>query len=283
MLRGVTSIAAFCLFFQFVAGATTPILADGKIEIKYVVTYLGVTIGSAKWRLALANDRYEINASARINGMASVLINGEGSGRARGSLSQGRAVASEFSADVVSTEENDTIRMALQAGVVRELVALPPFPLAPARVPVPANLLQSVIDPLSAVLIGADNGFGGSANDACKRRLPIFDGRRRYDVEVSFKGTEDISVPDGYRGSTIVCAVQLFPIAGQQVETTALRDLVESKDIEIWFAAIPQAHMLVPVRASVPTVIGRVHINPEQILIDISQPSQPPALANRKQ
>jgi hypothetical protein len=279
VLQNRTLIGAFCALCQFIATGSTLALADSKIEIKYDVTYLGVTVGSASWQLVLSGNQYEINASARIKGMTSVLINGEGSGRARGVFSKGHPFPDHIEANVVSPEEIDTIKMVLQTGTVRELVALPPFPPLPARVPVTAGLLQGVLDPLSAVLIG--DGPIENAPDACKRQLPIFDGRRRYDVEMSFKRTEEASIPDGIHGRVMVCTLELTPIAGHQVKSSALDYLIKSKDIEIWFAPLPEAHMFVPVSAHVPMLIGTLHINLEHIGVDTFNSPQVPTLAGR--
>ena len=151
-------------------------------------------MGSADWRLSLVADRYDIEASAQIKGLMSALVDSQGSGNARGVVSNGRAIPGEFEAHVVTSDETDTIRMTLQNGAVRRLVALPPFPPIPERVPLSAALLQGVIDPLSASLI-PDDTVGGNVGDKCRRTLPVFDGRRRYDVGLSFKETREELIP----------------------------------------------------------------------------------------
>ena len=216
-------------------GAERPSLGGSIINTNYAITYLGVTIGSAKLQIATAGDRYDITASAQVKGMMSVLINGQGSGNARGVVSHGRAAPINFDAHVVSTAENDDIHISFQSGAVKGLRAVPPFSPVPKRVPLNADLLQGVLDPLSAALAFADRE---TASNPCVRHLPIFDGRRRYDVDLTFKEVENITIAPGYRDAATVCSAHLKPIAGHQVESSALKYLIESNDLEVWYIPI---------------------------------------------
>jgi hypothetical protein len=265
LILSVASIPALWGFL-FAALAFTPARAGGNIEVTYRISYLGITIGAAKWDVVFTNSNYLITASGKVKGMMSVLINGQGSGTARGELKNGRLTPSTFDANVTSTAEDDNIRMTLGSGVIKNLVAEPPFAATPKRVPLTEDVLRGVIDPLTATLRVAQ-GFSVAeiAPDACAQNLPIFDGRRRYDVDLAFKRTEDISIGADYQGTAFVCSVHLVPIAGQQVDSSAIQYLIKSNNIEISFVSIPGASALVPISASVPTLIGTVHVNPEGI------------------
>jgi len=245
--------------------------ADSRIEVTYAVTYLHVTIGSGRWSLDVSGNHYATTASGEIKGMMSLLINGEGSGRADGVVGRSNPLPSRFAAHVVSTAENDDIEVAFQNGAVKELYATPPFPPTPKRVTVSAAVLVGVSDPLSAAL-----AFMGGTNDAvpnvCDRRLRIFDGRRRFDVALSFKRTEEnVTVPPVFHGTGIICSVQLLPIAGQQAENSALKYLVESKNLEIEYSLIPEVHAFVPVAATLPTLIGTAHVNATGLTVTNSE------------
>jgi Protein of unknown function (DUF3108) len=256
-LRPAAALALSLLLVALPSGAS---LAGSRIEVTYAVTYLHVTIGSGRWSLDVSGNHYATTASGEVKGMMSLLINGEGSGRADGVVGRSNLLPSRFAAHVLSTAENDDIEVAFQNGAVKELYATPPFPPIPKRVNVSAAALVGVSDPLSAAL-----AFMGGTNDAgpnlCDRRLRIFDGRRRFDVALSFKRTKNVTVPPAFHGTGIICSVQLLPIAGQQVENSALKYLVESKDLEIEYALIPEAHACVPIAATLPTLIGTVHVD----------------------
>jgi hypothetical protein len=265
---GFSSIRARAIL-ALICIVSTPAFADGKVTIGFNIFYLGVTIGSADWQLSLVGDRYDIEASAQIKGLMSALVDGQGSGHARGILSNGRVVAGEFEAHVVTSDETDTIRMTLQNGAVRQLVALPPFPPIPERVSLTSALLQGVIDPLSASLIVSDS-INGSVGDRCRRTLPVFDGRRRYDVGLSFKETGEVSIPGDAATEILVCRLLLTSLAGQQVKSPMLPYLVKGQGIEVSLKPIEEAHIVVPVGAAIPMLVGTLYVKPEHISVEMS-------------
>jgi hypothetical protein len=192
--------------------------------------------------------------------MMSYLINGDGAAHADGVIAHGDPSPNRLAAHVVTTTENDDVAIVFQSGSVKELRATPPFPPIPKRVAVSAADLADVSDPLSAAL-----DFTGGRTDVnsspCDRRLRIFDGRRRFDVALSYKHKKSISVPPALESNGTVCSAQLVPIAGQQVKNSALKYLVESKDLEVRYASIPAVRAYIPIAATLPTLIGTVHVN----------------------
>jgi hypothetical protein len=270
-----------CAILTLICIVSTPAFADGKITISYSISYLGVTVGSADWQLSLVTDRYDIEASAQIKGLMSALVDGRGSGHVRGILSNGRAIPGEFEAHVATSDETDTIRMTLQNGAVRQLVALPPFPPIPERVPLTAALLQGVVDPLSASLIPGDT-VGGNVGDQCRRTLPVFDGRRRYDVGLSFKETREVSIPGDAAAQTLVCRLLLTPLAGHQLKSPILHYLVKGQEIEVSLKPIGEAHILVPVGAAIPMLVGTLHVEPQHISIEMSDLASGASSATRR-
>lgn len=234
--------------------------AESKINVSYAVTYFQVAIGAGHWSLSMSGNRYATAASGEVKGMMSFLINGEGSGHAEGVVARDKPSPIEFAAHVISTAEKDDIRIVFQSGAVKEAHALPPFPPIPKRVAITAADLMDVNDPLSAALAFMGGRDDGGAS-LCQRRLRIFDGRRRFDVALSYKRTQNVSVPPAFQGIGTVCSAQLFPIAGQQVKNSAIEYLVESKNLEIEYASIPEARAYIPIAATLPTLIGTVHVN----------------------
>jgi hypothetical protein len=68
-----------------------------------------------------------------------------------------------------------------------------------------------------------------------------------------------------YRGSATVCSVHLIPIAGHEVDSSVIKYL-ESNDVEIEFVFIPEAHMLLPIGASLPTLIGTMFAFADEVI-----------------
>ena len=49
---------------------------------------------------------------------------------------------------------------------------------------------------------------------ACNRKLAIFDGRMRYDLQLAYKRLDKVKSDKGYQGTVVVCAVYFSPVAG---------------------------------------------------------------------
>ena len=115
---------------------------------------------------------------------------------------------------------------------------------------------KGVTDPLSAVLIPVAGTGDVLTPDACKRKLAIFDGRQRADLDLVFKRMDKVKASTGYQGPVVVCQVLYNPVAGHRPERPAIKYLIAQRDMEIWLAPIAGTRVLVPFRFSVPTPFG---------------------------
>jgi hypothetical protein len=148
------------------------------------------------------------------------------------------------------------VRMTLQGGVVKEVVAIPPFEPSPERVPVTDAHRKGVIDPMSAALMPVAGKGDVVVPEACKRKLAIFDGRNRADIDLVFKRMDQVKADKGYAGPVVVCQVLYTPIAGHRPSRDAIKYLIAQRDMEMWLAPIAGTRILVPFRFSVPTPFG---------------------------
>jgi hypothetical protein len=101
---------------------------------------------------------------------------------------------------------------------------------------------------------------GGSgavvAAEACQRTLPIFDGRRRFDLTLSFKRLDQVKAK-GYAGPAVVCAVAFKAIAGHRVGSPLVKYL-GGREIELTLAPIGGTRLLAPFRLSIANMLGDI-------------------------
>jgi len=230
--------------------------AEGKIEARYVATLAGVPVGRGTWTIEVSEDSYTAAATGRTLGLFRVLAGGYGSAAARGLLANGRPVPTNYAVDVNTEKRASIVRMGMNAGVVKDLVAEPPVPPVADRVPVLDAHRRGVLDPMSAVLMAVSGRKDPLTPEACNRTLPIFDGRGRFDLTLSFKRIEEVKAQAGYQGPVLVCTVAFQPISGHRANRSAIKYLTETREMEIWLAPIAGTRILVPYRASVPTILG---------------------------
>jgi hypothetical protein len=260
-------IAVICL----IAGlSATSAHAQGRLKAHYTISMTGVSIGQIVWLVAIGDQRYTTSANGKASGVLSVLVNGEGSVDARGNIDEGRLASRLFISNITDDEGKSELRMTFDDGVVKDLIGqeLPP---RPDRVPMKDAHRHGVADPLTAMLIPAGDDALASAN--CNRVLSIFDGRRRYDLALSFKRIDKVKIERGYSGFVLVCGVILQPIAGYRADSMLVKYVAGRRDMELWFAPIAGTSIIAPIRVLMPTLIGKLEIMADQFEAAATPPS----------
>jgi hypothetical protein len=259
-------ISAAALILAAAAAVGGAAHAQGRFEARYSVTIAGIPVGQGVWVADITDDQYSTAASGRVTGIARVLSDGEGSGAARGRVRSGRLVPATYAVTVVADRRPDEIRMAFAGNAVKELQVEPPTPYSADRVPLTEAHRRGVMDPLSAGLVYVGGSGDVISPDVCRRTVPIFDGRQRYDLTLAFKGMQQVKADKGYEGPVVVCMVVYQPLAGHRPDRPAVRQLAESRDMDIWFAPIAGTRFLAPFRLSLPTVIGMAVLQADQFV-----------------
>ena len=230
--------------------------AQSKLEARYTVSLAGIPLGSGSWVIDVAPDQYTAIANGRTTGLVKLIADGSGSTGVRGILAGSKAMATSYVSSTNADKKPDEVRMVLQNGTVREVTAEPPLVPSPDRVPVTEAHRKGVTDPMSAAIIPVAGTGDTVTPDACKRKLAIFDGRQRADIDLVFKRIDQVHADKGYQGPVVVCQVLYTPIAGHRPERPAIKYLIAQRDMEMWLAPITGTRVLVPFRLSVPTPYG---------------------------
>jgi len=252
-----------------------PAHAQGRLKAQYTISMTGVSIGKIDWLVDINEKRYITSAHGKASGVLSMLVNGEGSVTTRGAIVEDRLAPSLFTSHINDDEGVSELRMTFEDGNVKELVGPPPPPAD--RVPVKEADRQGVSDPLSAMLIATQPGGDmlGPAN--CRHVLPIFDGRRRYNLALSFKRIDKIKFEHGAIAAVLVCGVILQPIAGYRADSLLVKYVAGRRDSELWFAPIVGTDVVAPVRVVMPTLLGTLEIGATQFEAIATPPSTSPA------
>ena len=246
--------------------------AQTRFKAHYIISMTGVSIGQIAWIAAIGDQRYTTSANGKASGVLSVLVNGEGSVDVRGVIAAGRLAPKFFTSRIIDDEGNSELRMTFDDGVVKDLVAPAPVP-GMDRVPVTEADRRGVADPLSAMLMPA--GDNAMARENCERVLSIFDGRRRYDLTLSFKRVDKVAIAGGYSGQALICGVVLKPIAGYRAESMLVKYVAGRRDMELWFAPVAGTSTIAPIRVLMPTLLGTLEITADQF--ESLAPPLPPA------
>ena len=231
--------------------------AQGKLDARYTATLAGIPIGKGAWVIDIADDQYTAAASGGTTGLLRVFASGQGTGASRGGITTtGTLVPSTYAATITTDKKAEEVRIILNAGTVKEFTADPPTPPSPDRVPITDAHRRGVSDPMSASLLRVAGNGDPVSPEACNRKLAIFDGRMRYDIQLAFKRIERVKAEKGYQGTVAVCAAYFTPLAGHVPDRPAVKYLIEQRDMEVWLAPVAGTRVLVPFRISIPTALG---------------------------
>ncbi len=246
--------AGLCLVV--IASLCDPAAAQGRLEAKYDVTLGGITIGKGNWIVTIGEDDYSAGVSGGTSGIMKAIGNGSGTATVQGHVVAGQFNPSAYLTTIMYGTKNETIRIALANGGVKDSSIDPVQPVNPERIVVTEAHLRGVTDPLTGSLLRVPGNGDPVGPDACRKTTGVFDGRMRYDLRLEYKRMERVKFAKGYEGPVVVCAVYFTPLAGFIPSRYAIKYLAEQRDMEIALAPIAGTRVLAPIRVKIPTPIG---------------------------
>lgn len=243
-----SAAAAIALTFTaFAAEAGT----HTNIGVDYQIALGGFDFGQAGVEAKLDGESYEMAALITTAGIAEQFFETKFMLESAGSLADGRVRPNRFLSTYEDDDSSRRVELIYGANGTPTMTAEPAYEdgFGPN---VGANDILMTQDPISALLLPtATNGAS-----PCKRSLPLFDGRRRYDLKLREEGmTEMNSAEAAYSGPVMRCSVAMIPVAGYERKT--LIKLLEREDtIQIWLAPVKDGQLWVPVRMTLRTPFG---------------------------
>ncbi len=237
------------------AAAASPAKAS-RVRAVYSIGFNGMGIGEFTLDARLANHRYALHADARISVLAGLIFEWHGRTSSSGRVIGSSPLPAAYSFGYTTSNKGEQIRVKFAGKSVREIAVNPPPRRSSSRIPVTRQHMYDVIDPLSAVLLLSNVGVDKTGHDVCNRRLPIFDGKARYDIQLSYKRTKRVKTTDGYRGPAQICKVKYVPIAGHKRADDESAYAARNESIEVWMVPISKSGLYVPYYIYIPTPVG---------------------------
>ncbi len=175
-----------------------------------------------------------------------------------------------FTFDFKSNLRAGSTKLGFANGAVTNISHLPPELPKADIVPVREQHLRGVVDPLSAIMVLSR----GSNANPCDRRIPIFDGKERFDLVFTYKGERKITeqTPSGQPSLAHVCRVKYLPIAGHKVDSET-SFMAANNEIEVALRPVPSANVLIPYEVNIPTMAGSATIISKRV--EIESPGKP--------
>ena len=187
--------------------------ADVDIQAVYEVTFAGLAVANANLSVAVRGSVYTARINYRTSGAAGLLSGANGEAVSTGAYKSGWFIPATFDLDHRGRQRVQKVALVMTGGAVKVMTLDPPVDPKSDRVPIEVEHLKNIVDPVSAILISAVGTDGKTEIRACDRTLPIFDGLRRYNIELDQKAT-GISSRVTFPGQVATCQLRWTPLAG---------------------------------------------------------------------
>jgi len=258
----VVSLAAFVLGDTY---ASRVLALPATVRAVYEVNFNGFTVGTFEFVSQAEEQSYTLTGNAQLTLLLGAFT-WIGETRTFGLIANETPRPAAFSFDFrTNNNKSGSTKIDFANGGVFDVRNSPPATLKVDTVPLREQHLKGVLDPLSAILVVASY----TNPDPCDHRLPIFDGKERFDLVLSYKGQVKVSEqqPSGQPAIAHVCRVKYRPIAGHKVDAESSY-LATSDAIEVSLRPIPSANVLVPYQITIPTLIGYATIVSKRVEIE---------------
>lgn len=258
--------AALVLAFGFSAMGSA-VAADKSwpvsVAANYRLAFNGFDVGTYQFQSQFDGKQFAASSSADVSALFGA-FRWKGSLASRGQINGSGPEPGSYQMAFKAKSKEGSVALSFAKGSVTSVSVLPVKPPHPDAVPVKPEQLKGVVDPISAILTmsHAPNGR------PCDKTVPVFDGKVRFDLVMSYKGTERIDErkPSGQPAQATVCKVKYKPIAGHKPKDF-VNPWVGYDTIEVALRQIPAANVYVPTRIVVPTTIGSAVMSVENVTI----------------
>jgi len=220
----------------FVAFPTAAQSAETLLhKSKFNVYYLGVNVGRMTHAVELADDTYKISGSAKANSVVSLVAKVKASYSSRGRITNDRLIPTTHNVKLNSNGKSKRLKMGFSPTGVQDIQARPKIRYKFGTVPLEKSHLRNVLDPVSSLLFQVKAGDIGNGRKVCSRIVPIFDGRARLNLALSYKSKGSSKIK-GFQGDTFTCAVRYQPVSGIRPHKKNIKFMKANRDMQVTMA-----------------------------------------------
>lgn len=254
------------------APAQTPAAnaAPLDLQVDYKFTAIGLKMGELRLRAHIAEGRYWATSYLRTGGLAELFFKSRYNVIAVGRVTPGASILpSRYDSDFTGKKSSKLVSLVFDGtGLPQATAAQPTYGQLLTLWPVSDDAKRGSVDPMSA-WIHFLTRITVADGKPCGTAIPVFDGRRRYDLDLDYRGTETVRIKKGkiYKGPAHRCAFLYKRIEGFK-EKEMGEDALPIPPLEAWIAPMttPQgAPILVPLRVEADAPLGKVKLKIQRL------------------
>lgn len=252
------------------AGAQTPDQPASRLTMAMTLYAGGITMGHMSLDATLRGSDYHTVSTLQTSGVINAFWQSEIQATSSGKLSAKNFAPALYDSFYTGhAGKKQEVSLSYEADAAPKLFADPVY--ATTGFEVKPDDTKNTLDPLSAITFI----FSGITGAPCTSTAPVFDGRRRYDIETAKVRDVDIKMDNGlYAGKGVECTARYRQIAG--FRPRVLKSNESFPVIHAWFVTLPSAvsgrSYTVPVRIWADTKYGVLAILATDLKVDGESP-----------
>ncbi len=241
-----------------------------EVSAVYELSFNGFDVGTYKFTAHFNGKTYAAVGKSEVSALFGA-FKWVGNFSGNGALEPSGVRPLAFEMSYKTKKKVTSVKIGFTGIGVSSVALVPNKPPAAETVKLKPENLRNVFDPMAAMIAMSD----ANAADACHRTIPVFDGKQRYDLRLSFKGREPVTEqhPSGQPKELVLCRVKYVPIAGHKPKDF-VSPWIDYNNIEIALRAVPQAGIYVPYRVTVPSSLGNAVMTADTINITAANNQQ---------
>jgi uncharacterized protein DUF3108 len=269
--RMVAALAAAAVAaVAVVPGAPTIAAAEVTTSLRasYAITLAIFTIGKVDVAAHFTAEGYSANITGSTTGLGRLVSDSRAELKGDGAFAGSRVPTASYSLRTAEGDFFTRVDLSLHDGSPAKIDVDPTLLDAPDRVPLTADALRHVFDPVSALLIVRETAGAADGKTICNRTVPIFDGWVRYDIALSYKETTNFAGGrTGYTGPVVICQARYVPVAGHRLSRDSVEYMAQNKRLEAWMVPVKGTNLMVPIKFVIGTTVGDLAVTARDFVV----------------
>ncbi|HET7335650.1 MAG TPA: DUF3108 domain-containing protein [Rhizomicrobium sp.] len=208
--RILTATFGLCVMLAGpVSAAATP---GSTLKIAYTISFWGIPFGHTDFDTTFQDRVYQTRSSFETSGLVSVFWRSKIDAASNGYYTANKITPHVYDSYARrSAEKKQRVKLTFENGTP-VLLATPKY--STTKYPVTEKQKREGLDPMSAIA-AVITGVTVDAKNPCGTVAPVFDGRRRYNVEFTYIRDVPQKLDNGlYAGTAHLCQIHYRQIAG---------------------------------------------------------------------
>lgn len=230
--------------------ADATIAAPTDVAASFTIYVGGLLFISGNFEAVMDDDNYRLAATMSTAGTTRTFYPADYKLSSEGRLTQEHVQPHHYVSDTQAERKTRKITMSYSRDGMPRLTAEPPYNPGDLDDVMP-SLQQNTLDPISAFIMPVVAG-----ENPCDRTIPVFDGKRRYDLKLVYEGEKQMT-PRGLAKpvTAIVCTIRYVAVA--PIERRKFTDMLRrNDDMRVWLAPFDGGRVYMPVRFQLRTPLG---------------------------